>query len=678
MLRRLLAPAVAFLRLPAGERAAPLPLKVAAGVAAGLTAFFATLAFTPVGRSLENLGFDALTVATAEGKSKLPITIIGIDEASFAEVGKQFPWPRSVHAQLVRELTEAGALVVAFDVLFADPSTDEAEDAALAKAIAESRNVVLAADRVYRETALVNMWQRTDPLPAFLQAGAVAGLAAVPVDSDQVVRRLPEGEDVFWREIVRRLIARAPGIVKEPQEKAGALIRYIGPEKTFPTIPYYQALDAKKYLPPGAFRDQIVIVGLDVRSSVNAQSKIPDQFGTPFTAQSGWLTPGAELHANVLESAITNRVLVPAGMGWQLAMLALASALSAALLRRWRPVASLAMTLALMALFAAASAWLFASPSIWLPVSGALACIVASYLVYGAIGFLTERRRRAEIKRAFALYVAPEVVDHMLAQPGRLTFGGQQRTITVLFTDLAGFTTISEKHGPDTVARVLRQHFTRATTIVKARRGTVIQFIGDALMAIWGAPLDDEDHAANACAAAREMQADLEALRGELRAQGLPEVRMRIGIHTCDAYVGNFGAEDHFYYTALGDGVNLASRLEGVNKLFGTGILVSGATASRLPAGAPLREVARIIVKGKSEPVDVFTFDDDASVRDLTARAMAAFGKADWPAAERAFREILALRPGEGVAIHYLERIASLRELPLDPAWDRAEALEKM
>lgn len=673
MLRRLLD----LLRAPKDERALAVSPLAAGAVAATVFALFAGLAFTSAGRALENVAFDFLSVSTAPEKSSLPITIIGIDEASFAEVGKQFPWPRSLHAKLIRSLADAGALVVAFDVLMADASV-EAEDAELAQAIAEAKNVVLVSDRAYQESAYVRQWIRVDPLPLFRAAGAGAGLASVNPDPDQVVRRVPEGEDVFWREIIRRANVRAPGVIKEPQEKPYALIRYLGPDKTFPTIPYYQALDAKKYLPPGALRDQIVIVGLDVRSSVNAQSKIPDQFGTPFTARTGWLTPGAELHANILEGAITNRVIVPAGLGWQLALLAVVTALSAALLRRWRPILSFLVALALVAALAAVCATLFMQLSVWLPVLGAIGCVAACYLFYGVSGYVAERRRRAEIRRAFQLYVAPEVVDHMLAQPGRLTFGGESRTITVLFTDLAGFTTLSEKHGRDVVARVLQQHFTRMTAIVKRRRGTVIQFIGDALMAIWGAPLEDPDHAKHACEAAREMQADMELLRKELAAQGLPEIRMRIGIHTCECYVGNFGAEDHFYYTALGDGVNLASRLEGANKAFGTGILVSGATTAALGPEAPLRTVSRIIVKGKSEPVDVFTFDDDADICALTQQAIDAFGRREWDTAHAHFEALATRRKDDGVAAHYMAWIASARETPPGDAWDRSEALEKL
>jgi len=228
------------------------------------------------------------------------------------------------------------------------------------------------------------------------------------------------------------------------------------------------------------------------------------------------------------------------------------------------------------------------------------------------------------------------------------------------------------------VGRVLKQHFTRTTAIAKRHRGTVIQFAGDGLMAIWGAPLADPDHAANACQAAREMQDDMELLRKELADQGLPLISMRIGLHTCEAIVGNFGSATHFYYSALGDGVNLASRLEGANKAFGSRILMSASAVAGLPAGSPLRPLASVIVKGKSEPVDEFTFEEDATIRDLTVRGLEAFGKRDWDVAQQAFEAILAQRPEDLASKRYLGRITVLRSEPPGDDWTPAEALDKM
>jgi adenylate cyclase len=679
VLRRLLAPAIAFLRLPVGERAARVPVKVAVGVAVGLFAFFTALAFTPAGRTLERKGFDELTVASARPQ-QLPITLIGIDDASLAEVGRQFPWPRSTHAKLIRTLNEAGAMVIVFDMLFAEPATDPAEDQALAQAIAEAGNVVIVASSTFQESAYFRQWSRIDPTPALLAAKPGVGLANVSPDRDTIVRDMPEGKDVLWREIVRRANAVRPGMLVEPNDLHGALIRYAqtGAEGAYPYVSYYQALSPDTHLPKGAFQDQIVLVGLRLTASLSAAMGTQDTFATPFTSETGLVTPGVELHAHILESAITGRAVVPLGMQVQLTVLALVTILSSLLMRRWRPVLSAIVALAIAALVIGPAYWSFSVHSRWLPGVGILAAIAASYFVYGAIGYLGERQRRSEIKRAFELYVAPEVVDHMLSQPGRLTFGGERRTITVFFSDLAGFTSISEKHGPEVVGRVLKQHFTRTTAIAKKHRGTVIQFAGDGLMAIWGAPLSDPDHAANACQAAREMQSDMEVLRRELEEQGLPTIHMRIGLHTCEAIVGNFGSATHFYYSALGDGVNLASRLEGANKAFGSRILMSASAVAGLPAGQPLRPLASVIVKGKSEPVDVFTFEEDADVREHTVRGLAAFGRREWDEAQGAFEAILARREDDLASKRYLGRIAALRSEPPPETWTPAESLDKM
>jgi adenylate cyclase len=242
------------------------------------------LSLTGPGLGFEQRGFDALTVATAPGQSRLPITIVGIDEASFAEIGRQWPWPRSLYGKLIDQLKRSGALVVALDVTLSEAST-EPEDRALAQAIEDSGNVVIAAAMAYQETAFVKQWTRMDPIPLFVAAGATKGFAHVELDRDGVIRRVPEGVDVFWKAIIERANAVAPGLLPPAEAPPGALIRYVGPDHTFPYVSFYQAIDADKLLPPGAFRDQIVLVGRDVQASVDAQSAQADLFLTPFTAQ---------------------------------------------------------------------------------------------------------------------------------------------------------------------------------------------------------------------------------------------------------------------------------------------------------------------------------------------------------------------------------------------------------
>ena len=659
------------------ERTTELPAQVLAAIALSVFSALAGLSLTETWRQVELRGFDALSVATAPGKSSLPITIVGIDEASFAEVNKQWPWPRSLYAKLIDQLVKSGAFVIAFDILLPDASSPE-EDAALAEAIRRSGNVVLASDMAYQESAYVRQWVRVDPLNIFKEAGASNGFARVELDGDQVLRRMPEGSDVLWRQVVRRANERQPGLLPDVNPIPEAMIRYVGPDHTFPYVSFYQALNADTDLPPDAFRDQIVLVGRDLRSSIDARSGAPDVFATPFTAQTRWFSPGVELHANILETAIRGDAIVPAPIGWVLALLGVVTAACAWLMRQWRPVIGALIVTAVTVAIGVLDWALFTRMNIWLPVFAAGLAAISIYLSFGGLAFIAERRRRGEIRRAFSLYVSPEVVDHVMANPDRLSLGGERREVTMLFTDLEGFTSLTERLGAEEVARVLNMHFSRATAIVKRHGGTVNRFIGDAVMAMWGAPLEDPKQSVNACLAACEMQEDMKALRGELKAQALPEIRMRVGIHTCMAVVGNLGSSDRFDYTAIGDGVNLAARLEGVNKLYATEILVSGETVARLEGSIPMRLIDRVIVKGKSEAVEIFTPCRDVEVNALSAQAIDAYRSRRWDESERLWREILDKHPGDNVSAIYIERIGRCRSLSPDAEWEAAVELEKL
>jgi len=206
----------------------------------------------------------------------------------------------------------------------------------------------------------------------------------------------------------------------------------------------------------------------------------------------------------------------------------------------------------------------------------------------------------------------------------------------------------------------------------------VNRFIGDAIMALWGAPVEDPEQAVNAVLAACEIQQDMEALRRELEADGLPPIRARIGIHSCIAVVGNLGSADRFDYTAIGDGVNLAARLEGVNKLYRTKVLASGDTVAKLHGAVAMRRVDRVIVKGKSEPVEIYTPCADAAVIETTERAVQAFRARRWDDSLALWSELLERDPQDGVASHYVERIAKCRGLALGEAWDGALELDKL
>ena len=237
---------------------------------------------------------------------------------------------------------------------------------------------------------------------------------------------------------------------------------------------------------------------------------------------------------------------------------------------------------------------------------------------------------------------------------------------------------ISEQLGPEQVTQLLNEHFSRATAIIKRHGGTVNRFIGDAIMAFWGAPLADERQALNACLAARDMQADMRKLREELAQRGLPPLNMRIGIHSGAAIGGNLGSSDRFDYTAIGDSVNLAARLEGVNKLYATEILLSADTANQVGDKLAFRRVDRVIVKGKTEPIDIFTISDNLQINALSSQAFDAYCLKDWAGSEQLWRRVIVIRPDDSIASHYLGRIAKLRNTSIPEEWTGATALEKL
>ena len=659
------------------ERNPALAWRTVAAIAACVAALFGALSFTGAWRSLELEGFDGMSRATAPRASTVPITIVGIDEPSLGQLGHQWPWPRSYYAKLIDQLSKSGALLIAMDIVFSEPSTP-AEDKALADAIRRAGNVIVVSGREFRQTAHSQQWIRIDPLPMFTEAGATNGFYAVYFDTeDQVVRQMPKDDDTFWREILRRAAKKIPDLLSVRDPGPDAMIRYVGPDHTFPYVSFYQALDAAHNLPPDAFRDQIVLVGRDLSVTLDVRMAQGDLFRTPFTGRGGGLMPGVEIHANALETAVRGNAIHRVPPVWHVLAILAAVAACAAGMRKWRPLVSGGLALAIVAALAGLEWLLFTRADTWLPAGAAMAGTVAAYGGFGGVAFLAERRRRDEMRRAFALYVSPEVVDHVMADPERLKLGGERREITALFSDLQGFTTLSERLDAEQVARILNLHFTRATAIIKRHGGSVNRFMGDGIMATWGAPLDDPEQAVHACRAACEVQADMDALRARLASDGLPPIHLRIGIHTSVAVVGNLGSSDRFDYTAIGDGVNLAARLEGVNKLYGTGILVSGETVGRLRGAVPMRAVDRVIVKGKTEAVEIFTPCADPALAEVNARAIAAWRERRWDDAEALWKQVAALHAEDSIARIYLERIVAARVAPA-AAWRDAIELEKL
>ncbi len=662
-----------FLRLPVPRPRIALPW---VGIAAVLLAVAVSLSDT--WHSVELRIYDALMVMTAPDRVGLPITIIGIDEASFAHLKLQWPWPRSLHARLLDKLTEAGVAVAAFDVVFAEPS-DGTDDQAFAAAIRRNGNVVLAADTNYRETGATRQWLRVDPLPLFTNAGAMPGLASVQIDPDGILRQVPAARDAFWSQILKALEKRSPGVVATSEATPGLLIRYLGGPHTFTYIPYYQMLEPEKFLSANwkrFLKDNIVIIGRDLNSTTDVGSAQSDMFQTPFFSASHELMPGPEVQANLVASMASGAVLRRTSKSTTLLLTLMTGCLSVLLMRRWTPVRSSLIGAALVILVAAVEYGLFYGPLVWLPAGGAALAVVFTYLAQGGLAYSTELRQRRQIRLAFEKYVAPAVVEQIVTRTEFLRPGGKRQELTLLFTDLAGFTSIAEGMDAAEVANLLNRHLGEMTEIILRHQGTVDKFIGDAVMAFWGAPVADPDQSLHALEAAIEMQRKVAAMRADVLAAGGPELMMRVGIHRGECIVGNMGGDNRFDYTAIGDTVNLASRLEGANKVYGTEILLSDAVATALAGRARLRPVDTVRVKGKQFGIAISTPCEDERLIALSKSALDAYRQGDWSTAWERWQAVLIYRGEDVVAQLFLSRLRLWQQNGWPKSWDGISTLE--
>ena len=624
-------------------------------VACGLWIAVIFTSLACIWRPIELVEFDWLTVLTAPRITDSPILIVRIDEASFAELGLQWPWPRSLHGQLVERLAEAGVAVIAFDVEFAEPSTPDS-DHRFAEAIRTAGNVVLAAHWEFRETAYVSQWTRVDPFNAFLEAGATAGLTGFHLDPDAILRQVPTHAKCFWREVLK--VYGWENTVVLDSVSSRSRIRYFEPN-SFPAVSYYQALDPKTLLSPERFKNRIVLIGLDVGASPTPERQQVDMLATPLLRMSGQLTPGLEVHANIIEAALRDRLVTEAPLWSRVFLLLTVAALSPGVLSRWRQIHSAVLAVGLTGGLVLLSVISFVVFNLWSPIAALVIGLWLSYIGQGVVAFRRGQVRERFIRGAFTRYVSSDVVDYMLANPERLVLGGERREVTFIFTDIAGFTALSEELDAETLVELVKGYFEGMGRIILAHHGTIERFAGDGLVAMFNAPMDQPDHAALAVTCALELDTFTQEFAAEQRAHGVPLGITRIGGNTGEVTVGNFGSNKRFHYTAMGDPINTASRLEGANKYLGTRVCFGGATAARCP-GIAFRSIGDIFLKGKGQAIEVFEpLREEAAVKPDTAAYQAAYEllRAGDPKAAKAFETVLAHNPDDPLAAFHVSRL---------------------
>ncbi|HEX8154249.1 MAG TPA: adenylate/guanylate cyclase domain-containing protein, partial [Thermoanaerobaculia bacterium] len=554
------------------------------------------------------------------------------------------PYPRDAWARVIDELRRGGASVIAFDILFGEenPAFPES-DRAFAEALKGSPAILGAMTTPQAGSNAVDatkLWQvrgankdarnAIGPHPMF---GAAAGIGSIrlaeqsghssTVHSYPLVDRVPGG----WMPSLALESARlalhadrnatltkrtfAFGGRRVPvDDDLEMLIRWNALEKpgalNYAWVPVDRLILASLQREEGTnaaelaqfgaqFKDKIVIVGYTAAGLFDLRA-------TPLSAKGA----GIEIHANALDNLLSadfNR-LAPAAA--TLPAIVLLGAITGVAVGATRGQVGAAIIAIVLVAATLALGYLAMMRGWIVPTFAAAAAIALTYVVITVISFVAEQRQSAVLRTTFGRYVSPQILEHVLAHPEKVQLGGERRDLTILFSDIRGFTSISEASEPEEVVEMLNEYLTRMVEILLSHRGTLDKFIGDAVMGFWNAPAPDPDHARDAVLCAIEMVQETARLRARWEAEGKAALRIGVGINTGEAVVGNIGAERVFGYTVIGDAVNLASRLEGTNKEFGTEIIVSEFTHARMGEGFDTVSLGEVKVKGKENAVKIY------------------------------------------------------------------------
>nr|NIO07010.1 CHASE2 domain-containing protein [Deltaproteobacteria bacterium] len=531
---------------------------------------------------------------------RLPIVIVSIDEDSFDEINLPWPWPRSLHAQLIHKLIEARARLIALDIVI-DPEGDPAEDAALADAINEAGNVILAAAYTEAPSAFGPKRRMVLPIPSIRQHAMSYGPVNLMTDPDGVVRAASTAlvfQDREFPHFAYRIYEAVNGNGSSNHKGASSaptIINYRGPGRTYPVVPYYRIL--RDEIDPLFFRDKIVMVG-------TFAPILHDVFPTPFSANKP--TAGVEIQANLVETMVSGSAVRPL-RSWGHWTLFLAMCLvSLWLSAQFRPFLAMWVIAGFVTAFVLASFYFFWAHQVWIPVVPSLLGVA---LVYGGINldnYVGERQERMRVRNILGKYVSPDVMEEILKDRRGLSLGGKRKHITVLFSDIRGFTSLSERIQPEQVITLLSDYLAQVTHIIFKHGGTVDKFIGDAVMAIFGAPNSHEDDATRAVRAGLDMIQLAESVSPQWAGLIGSSLKIGVGINSGEAVVGSIGSEVRSDFTAIGDTVNLASRLEALTKEMKVPMLVSEFTAEEVAGEISLNPLGQVKVTGRETSLQVY------------------------------------------------------------------------
>ncbi len=677
---------------------------------AGVAALF--LSFTSTFENLERKSYDMrFALRGRDETTNSPIAIVAIDEKALASLPQKLPYPREYYAKVIDNLTQAGARLIVFDIAFTEPSvTDPNEDLIFAAAARRSARVIFAG-KVVNEVAkndILNVYL-SKPIEPLLLGNADWGIVNIPEEEDGFIRsyllyqefdnqkylplalrayvRLTKGQAILDHAARNGAALRLNNIEIPFYNPNTFLINFRGPAGTFPTFSLADVLDDgafdlgpiedtdifEEHLRANTFKNKIVFIGASVE-------ELQDNKFAPFFSYEGKKRkiPGVEVHANALSTLMRRDFMKIAPYVIHLAMIIAASFFTMLIVLPSRATIGVILgVLEILTLFVLALAF-FSLKQLWLPVVAPTLAIVLSYIGNTAQLVFVERRERRFVRKVFSQFVSKSVVDKMLASGQMPKFGGEKRELSILFSDVRGFTTYCEKHPPEVIVQRLNEYLTEMVDIVFHHQGTLDKFIGDAVMALYGAPHHYPEHAEQACVTACEMITRLREIQKRWSADAKDFFHIGIGINTGTVIVGNLGSEQKFEYTVIGDEVNLASRLEGANKQYSTSIIISESTYAQVKKKARVRELDWVKVKGKKRPARIFEL---CSMEKLPAieedlligvyhQGLALYKKREWYNALKQFKRVLRYFPSDGPARAYVNRCLDFIENPPPADWD--------
>jgi len=445
-----------------------------------------------------------------------------------------------------------------------------------------------------------------------------------------------------------------------------ALVPYRGPQGSFVYVSATDVLHSR--VAPEVLRGAIVLVG-------TTAAGLKDLRSTPV----GESYAGVELHANMIAAILDGDIRArPAWvLGFEMVLLVLMGLGLVWLLPRLSPLRATLLSLALMLATVLGNLYFWQQQLLILPLASMVALVTSLFVFNMSYGYFVDSRAKRLLAKLFGQYVPAELVDEMAKDPGAYSLQGTNRELTVLFSDVRGFTSISEGLSPPQLAELMNEFLTPMTRVIHKHRGTIDKYMGDAIMAFWGAPVDDAEHPRHALQAALEMVHTLQTMDAHFQSRGWPPVRVGVGLNTGEMTVGNMGSEFRLAYTVMGDAVNLGSRLESLTRVYGVQIMVSEMVAQAVPEHAFL-ELDRVRVKGKEQPIRIFeplglsTALTAAQQQELQAlqQALAKYRSQQWDAAEQAFNALQQQMPERKLYQIYLDRIAQFRRQPPASDWD--------